>query len=111
MVGCVYDVYKAERIEVGRHTIVLHETDIDMQNAYNKWWAGKKDKSLMRARGTYSGWFDPLRNDLHCVVPWPEDCMWHEYKHLASEYGLKIPNDPHFNRKARKITEFTLTGH
>ena len=112
MIGCAHDVYKAERIEVGRHTIVLHERMVDMENAYSKWWAGKRDKSEMKSRGEYTGFFDPIKNDLHCVVPWPEECMFHEYKHLAEKYGLEIPNDPHFNRKPSKpVTEITLTGH
>ncbi|MCK5610698.1 hypothetical protein KAR91_52985 [Candidatus Pacearchaeota archaeon] len=113
MIGCASGGYKAQRIEVARHTLVLHDTHIQMENAYSKWWSSKRDKGSMKARGAYTGWFDPTKNDLHCVVPWSERCMIHEYKHLAEKYGLKIPNDPHFSRKesTRKITEFTLSGH
>ncbi|MCK5603680.1 hypothetical protein KAR91_17470 [Candidatus Pacearchaeota archaeon] len=102
MVGCSHNAYKAQRIEVARHTIVLHEKVVDMENAYVKSWVKWEDKSDMKERGTYGGFFDPLTNDLHCVVPWPEWCMIHEYKHLAEKYGLEIPNDPHFNRKLRR---------
>ena len=110
--GCAHNAYKPQRVEVSRHTLVLHETKVDMENAYVEWWSRKDNWRDMKPRGSYTGWFDPIKNDLHCFGPYPEGCMIHEYKHLAEKYGLVIPNDPHFGRKPTEaITKFTLTGH
>ena len=112
MIGCGSVGYNAQRIEIARHTLVLHETRVDMENAHVKWWSGRSNWRDMPERGTYTGWFDPLKNDLHCVAGMSRGCMAHEYEHLAEKHGLQSP-DPHFQRKNKplRITEFTLTGH
>ena len=94
--GCAHHAYKPQRIEVWRHTLVLHETRVQMENAYEQAWAGRKNKRNKRERGEYTGFYDSLKNDLHCYVPWPESCILHEYKHHAVKEGLEVPDDPHF---------------
>lgn len=97
--GCAHHAYKPQRIEVSRHTLVLHETEVQMENAYeyaNRYYPQNPAKLK---RGKYGGFFDPMTNDLHCYGPWPEECMLHEYKHLGVKYGLKVPDDPHFKRR------------
>ena len=113
--GCAHHAYKPQRVEISRHTLILHETKVQMENAYNKMWAARKDKSEMAKREEYGGFFNPLKRELHCYGSWPEECITHEYKHLAVQYGLEVPDDPHFNKKRSKITiirrGFRLEGH
>ena len=96
MVGCSHDAYKPQKIDIARHTLVLHETEIAMQNAYELAWSRYPDKVKRRGRGEYGGFIDYGRNELHCYGPWPEECILHEYKHLGSKYGLVVPDDKHF---------------
>ena len=91
LTGCASDAYKAQRIDIRGHGLILHDTRVQMENAYELWWAGKADQSNKRERGSYGGFFDPWTNDLHCVVPYPESCILHEYLHLAGKYGLEFP--------------------
>ena len=117
MGGCVTIktyAYAPQRIEMGRHTLVLHATRVDMENAYTALWASDPQKIGMKERGEYAGFITYAKKELHCFVPWPEECMLHEYKHLGTQYGLKVPDDPHFQKKKptfKRITSFTLTGH
>ena len=96
--GCAHHVYKPQRVEIRSHTLILHESRVAMENAFTYNWRWDREKIGMKERGEYSGFFVPGKNDLHCYVPWPEECMLHEYKHLGVKYGLKVPDDPHFNR-------------
>ena len=98
-IGCAHHAYKPQRIEIKAHTLILHETEIQMSNAYEAAWVVFKDKGGKKPRHFYDGFIDYNKNDLHCWGPWPEECMLHEYKHLGTKYGLKVPDDPHFERR------------
>ena len=102
--GCANHAYKPQTVTMrGNHTLVLHEGQTAMENAYEKVWLNISDKTEKKERGDYSGFFDPATNISHCFTPYPESCMLHEYKHLLVKYGLIVPNDPHFKRKNSKI--------
>lgn len=95
--GCSHYAYKPQRIEVEKHALILHASRVQMENAYEA--ANVKDtkRIFVRSRGEYTGFIHLRLNELHCFVPYPEDCMLHEYKHLGVKYGLEVPDDPHFN--------------
>ena len=97
--GCAHHAYKPQRIEVEKHVLILHESKVAMENAYVMNWSKDPEKILMKARGEYGGFFTHRGNELHCFIPWPEECMLHEYKHLGVKYGLKVPDDPHFKKR------------
>jgi hypothetical protein len=115
MTGCVHHAYKPQRIDVRAHTIVLHATKVEMENAYEQVWAKRRgSKSKKKKRGEYGGFFNGSTNELHCYGPWPEVCMLHEYKHLGVKYGLEVPDDPHFKKRVIRspgLKGFNLTGH
>ena len=94
--GCAHHAYKPQRIEVEKHALILHETKVQMENAYEVAWLKYPDKTKKLGRERYAGFIDYWLNELHCWGPWPEECMLHEYKHLGAKYGLKVPDDPHF---------------
>ena len=97
IVGCSHNAYTPQRVEVTRgHTLILHDTEVQMENAYEKAWLKYPDKIKKKGRGEYSGFIDYWLNELHCWGAWPEECILHEYKHLLTKYGLKVPNDEHF---------------
>ena len=105
LTGCASDAYQVQRVKISGHGLILHETRVDMENAYELWWAGIADQREKAKRGTYAGFFDPWKNDLHCVVPWPESCILHEYLHLAGSHGLEFPPAPqydHFRRGGKR---------
>ena len=97
--GCAHYAYKPQRIEIPKHTLILHETRIQMENTYEV--ANIKDtkRIFVKNRGEYTGFIHLSLNELHCFGPYPEQCILHEYKHLGSKYGLIIPDDPHFERR------------
>lgn len=96
--GCAHMEYMPQKVEIGKHTLILHESRVAMENAYTYNWRWDREKIGMKERGKYLGFFVSIKNELHCYVPWPEACILHEYKHLGSKYGLKVPADPHFNK-------------
>lgn len=97
--GCAHHAYKPQRIEVEKHVLILHETKVEMENAYEL--ANIKDvkRIFVKARREYTGFIHLRLNELHCYIPYPEQCMLHEYKHLGSKYGLVVPDDPHFEKR------------
>lgn len=97
--GCAHHAYKPQRIEIRSHTLILHATRVDMENAYELANIKDVERIFTRERGEYTGFIHFSVNELHCYTPWPEECMLHEYKHLLDKYGLDIPDDPHFNRR------------
>lgn len=97
--GCAHHAYKPQMVTIKRnHTLVLHESRVAMENAYQVSWVKIPDKSNKKDRGAYLGFFNPQTNTSHCYIPWPEKCMLHEYKHQLVKYGLIVPDDPHFNK-------------
>ena len=101
-IGCAHHAYKPQRVEIKSHTLILHASRVAMENAYEL--ANVKDtkRLFVKARGEYTVFIHLRLNELHCYIPWPEDCMLHEYKHLASKYGLIVPDDPHFKTYNRR---------
>ena len=97
VVGCSHHAYRPQRIEIKSHTLVLHASRVDMENAYELANVADKERIYTSPRGEYTGFIHLSLNELHCYVPWPEQCMLHEYKHLGSKYGLEVPDDPHFD--------------
>lgn len=97
--GCSHHAYKPQRIDIERHTLVLHETRVQMENAYEIVYVNYPNHIEKIGRGDYTGFINLRNNELHCYGVWPEQCMLHEYKHLGSKYGLIIPDDPHFERR------------
>lgn len=97
--GCAHHAYKPQRIEVEKHALILHASRVKMENAYEV--ANIKDtkRLFISARGEYTGFINYKLNELHCYIPYPEQCMLHEYKHLGTKYGLVVPDDPHFKRR------------
>ncbi|MCK5601330.1 hypothetical protein KAR91_05670 [Candidatus Pacearchaeota archaeon] len=97
--GCSRHAYKPQRVEIRtHHTLILHASRVQMENAYEA--ANVKDtkRLFVKSRGEYTGFIVLSLNELHCFVPYPEDCMLHEYKHLGVKYGLVVPDDLHFNK-------------
>ena len=101
-IGCAHHAYKPQRIDIAQHTLILHASRVKMENAYEQ--ANIKDtkRLFVKGRGEYTGFIRLSLNELHCFVPYPEDCMLHEYKHLGSKYGLIVPDDPHFKTYNRR---------
>ena len=101
MLGCSHHAYKPQRIEVSSHVLILHASRVKMENAYEL--ANVKDtmRIFTKDRGEYTGFIHLRLNELHCYIPWPEQCMLHEYKHLGTKYGLEVPDDEHFNRRVK----------
>ena len=97
--GCTHHAYKPQRVEIPSHALILHASRVQMENAYEV--ANIKDtkRLFVKGRGEYTGFIVLSLNELHCFVPYPEQCILHEYKHLGSKYGLIIPDDPHFERR------------
>ena len=101
-IGCSHHAYKPQRIDIPQHTLILHASRVDMENAYEV--ANVKDtkRLFVKARGEYTGFINLRSNELHCFIPYPEDCMLHEYKHLGSKYGFIVPDDSHFKHNNRR---------
>lgn len=98
--GCVHHAYKPQTVTIKHpHSLTIHESRTAMENAYQTSWIKIKDKTNKKKRGKYLGFFDPTKNHSHCFMPWPEECMLHEYKHQLVKYGLIVPDDPHFKKR------------
>lgn len=97
--GCTHHAYKPQRIDIERHTLILHETRVQMENSYEVANVKDTNRLYVKNRGEYAGFINYMLNELHCYGHWPEECILHEYKHLATKYGLKVPDDPHFKRR------------
>ena len=104
--GCIHTgAIKSQAVIVPRgHKLIVHESQVAMENAYEKAWLSIPDKTGKEERGDYGGFFNPKTNTSHCYAPWAQDCIAHENLHLLAKYGLQI-DDPHFqiNGKIRTI--------
>lgn len=91
--GCVSTGgVEPKSLSVGRHKVVIHPSEISMQNAYVMRNGDSKIREIV------TGFFEPTTNTLHCVAPWVDECLLHEYKHLLVKYGLVVDH-PHFKKK------------
>ena len=94
--GCAHHAYKPQRIEVKSHSMILHASRVKMENAYELANVKDTERIFTKDREEYTGFINYRLNELHCYIPYPEQCMLHEYKHLGTKYGLKVPDDEHF---------------
>ena len=93
--GCISG-YSPQIIKIPRHKLILYSSVVEMQNAFARYNINQVSKV---DRNTVTGFFSHIDKTIHCPAPMPEECILHEYKHLAVKYGLISPNDPHFKRK------------
>ena len=102
--GCATG-YKAQTIVVDatktmpRYTIKVHETKLDMQNAYALYNVNSSKQQRrwpVVNRERVNGFFSYIDDTIHCYAPFPQETIEHEKLHLMAKYRLIDTKHPHF---------------